>query len=87
MKKADFITAISEKSGLTKADAENALKAITDTLVEIASDQDKITLAGFGTFEGKERPERQVRNPRTGSTMTAPAKKVMKFKASSALEL
>jgi DNA-binding protein HU-beta len=87
MKKAEFIEAIAEKSGLTKADAEKAVKAFTDTLVEIGSDLDKITLPGFGTFEGKERAERQVRNPRTGSSMTAPPKKVLKFKASSVLDL
>jgi DNA-binding protein HU-beta len=87
MNKNDFITRVAEKSGLSKAEADNALKAITDTIAEVASAEDKISLQGFGTFEGKMREARQARNPATGGTVDVPAKRVMKFKASSALEL
>lgn len=87
MKKTDFIAAIAEKSGLSKADADAALKALTETVIEVAKDQDKIILPGFGTFQGVLRPERQARNPSTGESITVPEKTVLKFKASTSLEL
>ena len=47
---------------------------------------EKIQLVGFGTFEIRERAEKQGRNPRTGETMTVPASKVPAFKAGKALK-
>lgn len=87
MKKSEFIDAVAEKSGLTKAEADKALKAITDTICDMAGNEDKLALAGFGTFEGKVRPERQARNPSTGAAITVPQKTVLKFKPSSSLDL
>ena len=56
--------------------------AVTDALKA----GDKIQLVGFGTFEVRERAEKQARNPRTGETMTVPASKVPTFKAGKALK-
>jgi len=87
MNKKDFVASVAEKSGLSQADADAALKAMIDTIVEVGSAEDKINLPGLGTFEGKMRDERQARNPSTGEAITVPAKKVLKFKASTALSL
>lgn len=87
MKKQDLINAIAEKSGLTKAQSDDALKAVTEALVECAKAEDKIVIPGLGTFSGEMRGERTARNPKTGETIAVPAKRVMKFKASSGLEL
>lgn len=87
MKKSEFIDAVAEKSGLNKAEADLALKAITDTICGMAGNKDKLVLPGFGTFEGKLRAERQARNPSTGATITVPEKTVLKFKPSSSLDL
>lgn len=87
MKKNEFIDAVAEKSGLSKADADAALKAIIETITEVGKAEDKIAFASFGTFEGSMRPERQARNPATGDTITVPAKRVLKFKQSSGLDL
>jgi DNA-binding protein HU-beta len=46
---------------------------------------DKVTLVGFGTFSVSERAAREGRNPKSGETITIPAKKVVKFKAGSKL--
>jgi len=48
---------------------------------------DKVALLGFGTFSVTERPERQGINPATKEKITIAAKKVVKFKAGSALEV
>ena len=65
MNKAELITIMSEKSKLTKKDAETALKAFIDTVEEALANNEKVQLIGFGTFETRERAARTGRNPRT----------------------
>ena len=47
---------------------------------------DKIQIAGFGTFEVRERAAKTARNPRTGETIDVPACKVPAFKAGKGLK-
>lgn len=81
MKKTELITAIAEKSGLTKKDAEAALTATLDTIVETVAAGDKIQITGFGTFEQRQRNARTGCDPRTGKSIEIPASKVPAFKA------
>ena len=46
----------------------------------------KVQIVGFGTFEVKERAEREGRNPQTRETMKIAACKTPKFKAGKALK-
>lgn len=64
MNKAELVTKIAEKSGLTKKDAEAALNGFMKSVEEALVEGDKISLVGFGTFESRERAARQGRNPR-----------------------
>lgn len=86
MKKAEFVEAVAEKAGLTKADATRAIDAFKDTVSEILVKGDKITIPGFGTFSVSERAAREGRNPQTGATVKIAASKSAKFKAASALK-
>ncbi len=86
MNKAELISSISEKTELTKKDAEKALNAMLETITEALSSGDKVQLVGFGTFEARERAERQGRNPQTGEKITISATKVPVFKAGKALK-
>ena len=86
MNKNELITAMSEKSELTKVDTEKALKTFIDTVTEELKNGGKVQLVGFGTFEVVERAERQGRNPKTGESITIPASKSPKFKAGKALK-
>ena len=81
MNKAELITSMSEKSQLTKKDAESALKAFIDSVQEALESGEKVQLIGFGTFETRERAAREGRNPRTKETITIPASTVPVFKA------
>ena len=81
MNKATLIAKIAEKSELNKKQAEAALNAFTDTVIEALKEGDKIQLVGFGTFEVKERAARIGRKPSTGETIEIPAKKNPVFKA------
>ncbi len=81
MNKAELITSMSEKSGLTKKDAEAAVKAFVESVQEALEGGDKVQLVGFGTFETRERAAREGRNPRTKETIQIPASKAPVFKA------
>ncbi|MFW6325069.1 MAG: HU family DNA-binding protein [Desulfovibrionales bacterium] len=80
MTKADLVAKIADKANLTKADAERALNAFLESVEEVLVNEKKLTLTGFGTFVVEERKERTGRNPRTGSAITIPASKVVKFR-------
>ena len=86
MNKAELVSAIAEKTELSRKDAEKALKAFTEVVEEELKKGEKIQLVGFGTFEVSERAERTGRNPQTGKEMTIPASKAPKFKAGKALK-
>ena len=86
MNKTELVAAVAEQAGLSKKDAEAAIKAFTDVVAEALKAGDKIQLVGFGTFEVSERAAREGRNPRTGETMTIEASKTPKFKAGKALK-
>ena len=86
MNKTELIAAIAEKTALSKKDAEKAVKAFTDVVVEELQKGEKIQLVGFGTFEVSERAARTGRNPQTGAEMTIPASKAPKFKAGKAFK-
>ena len=51
MNKAELITSMSEKSKLTKKDAELALKAFIESVEEALENGERVQLVGFGTFE------------------------------------
>lgn len=82
----DLIAKIADKSGLTKGDAENALRATIEAITEAVKVGEGVQLVGFGTFEVKERGARTGRNPKTGETITIAASKAVTFKASKALK-
>ncbi|GHU53860.1 DNA-binding protein HU [Clostridia bacterium] len=80
MNKQELVSAIAEKSGLTKTDSEKALKGFIDAVTETLVNGDKVQLVGFGTFETVERPEREGRNPSNGETIKIAASTVPRFK-------
>jgi len=86
MNKAEFITVIAEKTGMSKADVEVIFSATFETITEALVKQDKIAIPGFGSFATKVREERKGRNPSTGQGMTIPKTVVANFKAATQLK-
>ena len=86
MTKAELVTSIAEKTGLTKKDSEKALAAFVDTVTETLAKGDSIQLVGFGTFEVRERAAREGINPRTKEKIEIAATKDPAFKARRALK-
>ncbi len=86
MNKTEFVAAIADKAGLTKKDADKALKAVIDITTAQLKKGEKIQLVGFGTFEVTQRAAREGRNPQTNKVMKIKASKAPKFKAGKALK-
>jgi len=86
MNKTELVSAIAEKSELSKKDSEKALKAFTEVIAEELKKGEKIQLVGFGTFEVSNRAARTGKNPQTGAAIDIPASKAPKFKAGKALK-
>jgi DNA-binding protein HU-beta len=63
MNKSELVDAIAAKASITKKDADAVLSAAVDAIIEAVSSGDKVTLVGFGTFEARQRQEREGRNP------------------------
>ena len=86
MNKTELISAVAEKTGMSKKDADNAVNSMINTIIETVSKDEKVQIVGFGTFELRSRSERQGRDPRTNSPITIPASRVPAFKAGKAFK-
>lgn len=86
MNKTELITAVAEKTGLSKKDSDAAVNATIDAITEALKAEDKVALVGFGTFEVRARAERMGKNPQTGEAIKIAATKVPAFKAGKALK-
>ena len=86
MNKTELVAAMADQAGLSKKDAEKALKAFTDVVAEELKKDGKVQLVGFGTFEVSSRAAREGRNPQSGAPMKIAASKAPKFKAGKALK-
>ena len=86
MKKTELIAAVAEKAAISKKDAEAAVTAAFDTIIESIAAGEKIQIVGFGTFERRERNARTGVDPRTNAKIEIPASKVPAFKAGKAFK-
>lgn len=86
MTKAELVTEVAAKSGLSKKDTEKAIAGVIETVTETLAKGESIQLVGFGTFEVRERAARKGINPRTKESIDIEATKVPAFKAGRALK-
>lgn len=86
MNRTELREAIATETGLSGAQADQALTAVLDTITSALAKGEKVTLPGFGTFETRERSARQGRNPQTGATIDIAASTAPAFKPGAALK-
>ena len=86
MNKSELVDAVSNQSGLAKADAARAVDAVFDAISAALKSGDSVALVGFGTFAVKARAARTGRNPRTGEPLNIAASKMPVFRAGKALK-
>lgn len=86
MNKSELINAVAKTAELSRKDADKAVNAFVDTVVDALKRGEKVQVVGFGAFESKERAARTARNPRTGEEISIPASKAVSFKVGKALK-
>jgi len=79
MNKGELIAAVAQRTEATNKQTDAILSAAIDVISDAVASGDKVTLVGFGSFERRDRKEREGRNPKTGETMVIPATKVPAF--------
>ncbi|MBD2511650.1 HU family DNA-binding protein [Nostoc muscorum FACHB-395] len=81
MNKGELVDAVAAKANVTKKQADEIISAFLSIVTEAVANGDKVTLIGFGSFERRDRSEREGRNPKTNEPMTIPATQVPAFSA------
>lgn len=86
MNKTDLIEAVASQLELSKTDASKAIDAVIDCIAEGVKRDEKVAIAGFGTFSKKTRAARQGINPATREPIQIPASTTCGFKPATALK-
>ena len=81
MNKSDLITKIANlNQSLYQKDAAKIINVFFNTISKAISHNHRVELRGFGVFGVKERDARIARNPKNGSVVAVPAKKIPYFR-------
>ena len=80
MTKAELVEEVSRVSDLTKKHSEVIVDTVFRSIIGALHRGEKIELRGFGSFRLRQREPRKGRNPKTGSKVDVPPKKVPYFK-------
>lgn len=86
MTKAELIEDVSRVVAMSRKDSEIIVETIFDSIVKSLKAGDKIEIRGFGSFRTRQRNPRIGRNPKTGTRVDVPAKKIPYFKPSKELK-
>jgi len=85
MTKADLIDRVVALGDLTRRDGEVIVETLFESVIEALKADDKVEVRGFGSFRTRQRNPRTGRNPKTGASVSVPAKRVPYFKPSKEL--
>lgn len=86
MNQSELIEKVAQTTELDQAAADQAVKAVVNTILDALSTGEPVRVAGFGVFDVAARPARQGRNPRTGETIAIAASKAVRFHPSKAVK-
>ena len=85
MTKADLAEKIYAITGFSKKESADMLETVFSIIKDTLESGDKIKISGFGSFEVKQKSDRQGRNPQTGEAITIAARRILTFKPSTLL--
>lgn len=86
MNKSELIAVVADAAKISKKSSEEAVNAILNSIADSLAKGEKVSIAGFGNFEIRQRAERKGRNPATSEEIIVPASKSAAFKAGKALK-
>lgn len=85
MRKDEFLSIISDRTGLPKTDI-NAVLEVTGEVTQFALTKgNDVSLPHIGKLSAATRSARKGHNPQTGEAIDIPEKQVVKFKATKSL--
>ncbi len=85
MTKAELVDHVTSLGDLTRRDGEVIVDTLFDSVITALKADDKVEVRGFGSFRTRQRKPRTGRNPKTGASVSVPAKRVPYFKPSKEL--
>ena len=88
MNKAELVEAVRSSLGTecSKAHAERAVNSVLGSIGDGLKKDNQVQLVGFGTFQVKQRPSRNYRNPCTGEMMEVGPSTTIGFRPGAALK-
>ncbi|MFC4675138.1 HU family DNA-binding protein [Dysgonomonas termitidis] len=75
-----LVSLAAKKAGVSQKYIADSLSPVLETIIEVLSGGNNITIQGFGSFQVKTMKERKSRNPKTGELIVLPERMVVKFK-------
>lgn len=82
MTRSQLISKVSRQTGLAQADTEKVVDAFVDNIIDSLRDGEKVTIAGFGRFEMRQRQTKAFTNPKTHQKSQLEPRAIPGFKAS-----
>lgn len=82
MTKADIVSEVYERVGLSKKEATEIVETVLDTIKDTLKGGETVKIAGFGNFVIREKGARKGRNPKTGENIEITPRRVVTFKPS-----
>jgi len=76
LKKPDLADLVQQHFEANRRQALDFVDIFFDTITNAVAAGDKVSIAGFGIWEKKNRPARMARNPMTGAPVKVPAKQL-----------
>ena len=86
MQKTDFVKSVADRANVSQKEAKQVIDSALDIITESLKGGEKVTLTGFGTFEVRQRQEREGVNPQTRQKIKIASTKTPGFSASSTLK-
>ena len=86
MNKNDLIAAVADNTGMSRANAGQAVDATFDAITNALKTGDEVKVIGFGNFTVANRAASTGRNPRTGESISIAASKTPKVRAGKGLK-
>lgn len=86
LRKSDLAELVSARTNLNRSQASHAVGALFDVIFEALTEEKRVAVTGFGTFDVRASRERTGVKPGTTERITIPARKRVGFKPSSPLK-
>ena len=86
MTRSQLITKVANDTGISAVEVEKIMDGIFGTIGDVLKAGDKVTIAGFGRFEMRERQTKNFTHPKTKVTSQLEPTAIPGFKASGRLK-